>query len=53
MSEVIYLKTKFNINRVIVIHLEEDWGKSYDDYTKLEVQYDNVQFAYDGMVISV
>lgn len=53
MSEVINLKTKFNIKRVIVTHLEEDWGKSYDDYIKLEAQYDNVQFAYDGMLISV
>lgn len=53
MSEVMDLKRKFNIKKVIVTHLEEDWGKSYDDYTKLEAQYDNVQFAYDGMLISV
>lgn len=53
MSEVMDLKRKFNIKKVIVTHLEEDWGKSYDDYTKLEAQYDNVQFAYDGMLISI
>lgn len=53
MSEVIDLKRKFNIKKVIMTHLEEDWGKSYDDYTNLEAQYDNVQFAYDGMSISV
>ncbi|WP_432666939.1 MBL fold metallo-hydrolase [Wukongibacter baidiensis] len=53
MEEVMDLKKKFNIKRVIVTHLEEDWGKSYDDYTKLEDKYDNVQFAYDGMVIDI
>jgi phosphoribosyl 1,2-cyclic phosphate phosphodiesterase len=53
MSEVMDLKKKFNIKTVIVTHLEEDWGKSYDDYINLEVQYDNVQFAYDGMLINV
>ena len=29
--------------------LEEDWGKSYDDYKELEKQYENVRFAYDGL----
>lgn len=53
MPEIMHLKKKYNIKKVIVTHLEEDWGKSYDDYTNLESQYDNVQFAYDGMVIDI
>ena len=32
-------------------HLEEDWGKSFDDYKQLEEVYPNVRFAYDGMEI--
>ncbi|MCK8816956.1 MBL fold metallo-hydrolase [Natroniella sulfidigena] len=53
MSEVLSLKEKFEIKRVIVTHIEEAWGKSYDDYVNLEEQYDGVQFAYDGMEILI
>lgn len=53
MDEVIALKNKYNIDKVIFTHLEEDWGKSYDDYLDLEKNYDNVEFAYDGMEVLV
>lgn len=53
MSEIEQLKNKYNIHKVIVTHLEEDWGKSYDDYLKLENQYNNISFAYDGMIVEV
>lgn len=53
MDEIQSIKLKYNIKKVIVTHLEEDWGKSYDDYLKLEDQYNNIQFAYDGMTINV
>lgn len=36
---------------MIVTHIEEDWGKSYDDYLELEKEYDGVKFAFDGMEI--
>lgn len=29
--------------------LEEDWGKSYDDYRNLERELQSIRFAYDGM----
>lgn len=53
MNEIEQLKTKYNIKKVIITHLEEDWGKSYDDYVKLENQYDDITFAYDGITIEV
>lgn len=53
MDEVISLKNKYNIDKVIFTHLEEDWGKSYDDYLDLEKNYDNVEFAYDGMEVLI
>jgi len=53
VKEVLQLKDKYQIHKVIFTHLEEDWGKSYDDYIELEKQYDNIQFAYDGMSIEV
>lgn len=53
MNEIVELKNKYNIKKVIMTHLEEDWGKSYDDYLELENQYDGISFAYDGMTFEV
>lgn len=51
MEEIVTLKEKYNIPRVIMTHIEEDWGKSYDDYLELEKQYDGICFAYDGLEV--
>ena len=53
LDEIQNLKNNYSIKNVIITHLEEDWGKSYDDYTKLEKQYKNIKFAYDGMEIEI
>ncbi|GAA0713109.1 metallo-hydrolase/oxidoreductase [Paraclostridium ghonii] len=53
LSEIQGLKNKYNINQVIITHLEEDWGKSYDDYIELEKYYKDIRFAYDGMEIEI
>lgn len=53
MEEIEELKQKYNIKKVIMTHLGEDWGKSYDDYLGLEKQYENIKFAYDGMKIEI
>ena len=53
MNEIEQLKEKYNIKKVIITHLEEDWGKSYDDYLELQKQYDNIIFAYDGLVFEL
>ena len=53
MEEVVEIKRKLSIADVIVTHIEEDWGKSYDDYITLENEYPNVKFAYDGMAVEV
>jgi phosphoribosyl 1,2-cyclic phosphate phosphodiesterase len=38
-----------------IVHIEEEWGKSFDDYKKIEEKYAryNLQFAYDGMKIEL
>ncbi|MDF2943247.1 MAG: hypothetical protein K0S01_2105 [Herbinix sp.] len=51
MDEIVELKEKYNIKRVIITHLEEDWGKSYNDYLTLQEQYSGIEFAYDGLGI--
>ena len=53
MDEILALKKKYHIPQVIMTHLEEDWGKSYDDYKELEKQYDGICFAFDGMEIEL
>jgi phosphoribosyl 1,2-cyclic phosphate phosphodiesterase len=47
------IKKRLNAKRLILTHIEEEWGKSYDDYLALEKEYDNVCFAYDGMEIDI
>ncbi|OOM76441.1 carbon-phosphorus lyase complex accessory protein [Clostridium puniceum] len=53
MKEIENLKDKYNIKKIVITHLEEDWGKSYDDYLKLENEYEGITFAYDGMTLEV
>ena len=52
MEDVLKIKEALSINSVVVTHIEEDWGKSYDDYVALEDRY-GVKFAYDGMVVDI
>ncbi len=49
MDEIVKLKNKYQIKRVIITHLEEDWGKSYDDYLMMQNKLDGIEFAYDGL----
>jgi phosphoribosyl 1,2-cyclic phosphate phosphodiesterase len=53
IDEIYSIKNKYNIKRTIITHLEEDWGKSYNDYLKLQDIYSDIEFAYDGMCISL
>ncbi|MEM3731684.1 MAG: MBL fold metallo-hydrolase [Candidatus Bathyarchaeia archaeon] len=54
MSELLELMERLNVGKVILTHIEEEWGKSYDDYRVLEKNYGGrICFAYDGMKITV
>ncbi|WP_461257281.1 MBL fold metallo-hydrolase, partial [Treponema sp. R80B11-R83G3] len=53
MENIIEIKEKYKIKTVIITHIEEDWGKSYDEYKVLEKEYENIKFAYDGMEIEL
>lgn len=55
IDEIIEIKNKYNIKKVILTHLEENWGKSYYDYSRLEasLKEHNIYFAYDGMEINI
>lgn len=53
MDEVCNIKNKYNIKKIIITHLEEDWGKSYDEYIDMQKKYNNIEFAYDGMWVNL
>jgi phosphoribosyl 1,2-cyclic phosphate phosphodiesterase len=47
------LVTRLQAKRVVFVHLEEYWNRSYDDYRALESKDRRISFAYDGMQIRV
>ena len=51
IDEIMELKNKYRIKRIIVTHIDEYWGKSYAYYQKIEKSLDGISFAYDGMEI--
>lgn len=53
LDEIDAIRRQYGIKKVIITHLEEDWGKSYDDYRELEQELDQIQFAYDGLKIQL
>lgn len=50
-EQALDLRRSLGARRLIITHIEEDWGKSYDDLRRLEKDYENVMFAYDGLKI--
>jgi len=55
MDELINIITTLEIEKTIVTHIEEEWGKSFGDYKKIEKEYKkyNIEFAFDGMKINL
>lgn len=53
LDEIDSLRKQYEIKEVIITHLEEDWGKSYDDYRELEKKLNCIHFAYDGLKIEL
>lgn len=52
-EDVLRIKEQLGIKRVVITHIEECWGKTYDDYIALEKEYENISFAHDGMEIDL
>lgn len=55
MDELVEIITRYNIKKTVVVHIEEEWGRSFDDYKEIEEQYKefNIEFAFDGMRVEV
>ena len=47
------LATRIQAKKIVFVHLEEYWNRSYDDYRALESKDQRIRFAYDGMQLTV
>ncbi|MFC2059929.1 MBL fold metallo-hydrolase [Chloroflexota bacterium] len=52
-GQTMSLAERLKAERVLFVHLEEYWNRSYDDYCALESKYPKIRFAYDGMQLTV
>ena len=52
-EQTLALATRLQAKRVLLVHLEEYWNRSYDDYCALESKNQRIRFAYDGMQLTV
>ncbi len=52
-EQTMELAKQLQARKVVFVHLEEYWNRSYDDYCALEAKYPGIRFAYDGMQLSV
>jgi phosphoribosyl 1,2-cyclic phosphate phosphodiesterase len=53
IDETIALSKRIKAKQVLFVHLEEYWNRSHTDYFSMRCDYDNVQFAYDGMSVKI
>ena len=52
-KDTIALAGRIQSKQVLFVHLEEYWNRSYDDYLAIQEEFDNIQFAYDGMRVRI
>lgn len=52
-EDTLALAERIKAEKILFVHLEEYWNRSYDDYRALEDKYDNISFAYDTMKLKV
>lgn len=53
LAGVLALTGRIDAKRIVITHIEETWGKSFDDYLALEKHHPNVTFAFDTMTLVV
>ncbi len=52
-EQTLDLAERLKVKKIIFVHLEEYWNRSYDDYCALEPKDKKFRFAYDGMHVIV
>jgi phosphoribosyl 1,2-cyclic phosphate phosphodiesterase len=54
MQEITGLVNRLRPRKTVLTHIEEEWGRNYDDYKSIENNYrGKVVFAYDGMKLTI
>lgn len=48
-EQTLALARRIRASKVLFVHLEEYWNRSYDDYAAIEKAHDHILFAHDGM----
>jgi phosphoribosyl 1,2-cyclic phosphate phosphodiesterase len=52
-EETLELASELKARKIVFVHLEEYWNRSYDDYLALETTHSGIRFACDGMQLRV
>jgi phosphoribosyl 1,2-cyclic phosphate phosphodiesterase len=52
-EDTVELAKRIMAKKVLFIHIEEYWNRSYDEYLALQSKFENIQFAYDGMKMAI
>ena len=52
-EDTIALCKRIRAGKVLFVHLEEYWNRSYDDYFTMQSEYENIRFAWDGMCLTI
>jgi len=52
-DQTLELAKNLQAKKVLFVHMEEYWNRSYDDYRTLESKDGKIRFAYDGMQLTV
>ena len=52
-EQTMALATQLQAKKIVFVHLEEYWNRSYDDYRLLAAKNPRIRFAYDCMQFSV
>ena len=52
-EETVALARRIKAEKVLFVHMEEYWNRSYDDYQAIQKELNNIQFAYDGIQVTV
>ena len=52
-EQTMALAARLQARKVVFVHLEEYWNRSYDDYCALASKHSRICFAYDGMQLRV
>ena len=53
IEEIIELKKKYHIKKIICTHIDCNWGNTYEILKEYEKELDGIEFAYDGMEIEL